>query len=110
MQLQNKVSLISGAGRNNGKAIALTFAREGADLILVARKLISELEDVAKQCEGYGVRVLHLLADVTKPEEAKHVVQSGLERFKKVDILVNVVGMRPHKPLLDLDYDEWQLV
>ena len=109
MQLKGKTALISGAGRNNGKAIALTFAREGADLILVARTLGDELNQVAKQCESYGVKALPLLADVTKPEEANRVVQLGLERFGKVDVLVNVVGMRLHKSLLELSYDEWQL-
>jgi len=52
MRLKGKTALIAGAGRNNGKAIALTFAREGADLILVARKLGDELNEVARECEA----------------------------------------------------------
>jgi 3-oxoacyl-[acyl-carrier protein] reductase len=110
MRLKGKTALISGAGRNNGRAIALTFAREGADLILVARKLGDELNQVAKQCESLGVKTLPILADVSKHEEVNRAVQSGLERFGKVDVLVNVVGMRQHRPLQDVSYDEWQQV
>ena len=87
MRLKGKAALISGAGRVNGKTIALTFAREGADLILVARKLDDELNQVARQCEGFGVQALPLLADVGNPEEVNRVVRLGLDRFTKVDVL-----------------------
>ena len=110
MRLQGKTALVSGAGRNNGRAIALNFAREGADLILVARHLGDELDAVAKECEGYGVRVLSLLADVSRQEDVDDLVQKGVERFGKVDILVNVVGIRPHKLLWEFTAAEWEQV
>src|SRR6202008_3996727 len=97
MRLKGKTALISGAGRNSGKAIALTFAREGADLILLARQQGDDLNRVARECESYGVQTLPLLADVGKHEEVNRVVQLGLERFGKVDVLVNAVGTRPQK-------------
>src|ERR1700693_6222666 len=90
MRLKGKTALISGAGRNNGRAIALTFAREGADVILVARERGDSLNQVAKECEGSGVQALPLLADVGKHEEVNRVVQLGLERFGKVDVLACV--------------------
>jgi 3-oxoacyl-[acyl-carrier protein] reductase len=110
MQLKGKTALISGAGRNNGKAISLTFAREGADLILVARQLGDELAKVAEDCKKHGVNVLHLLADVTKPEDVDRVVKEGLARFGKIDILVNVIGARPHKAIADFNFEEWKQV
>ena len=110
MRLKGKTALISGAGRNNGKAISLTFAREGADLILVARKLGDELNQVAKECESFGVKVLPLLADVGNPEEVNRVAQLALDRFRKVDVLVNVVGIRPHKAFWEVSHDEWHQV
>ncbi len=110
MRLQGRTALIAGAGRNNGKAIALTFAREGADLILVARKRGDELNQVVRECERFGVQVLSLLADVGKHEQVDRLVQLGLERFGKIDVLVSVVGMRPHKPFWEVTYDEWQQV
>ena len=78
MRLKDKTALISGAGRNMGKAMALTFAREGADLILLAREKGDRLNQVAKECEGLGVKALPLLADVGKHEEVNRVVQLGL--------------------------------
>ena len=97
MRLKGKTAFVAGAGRNNGKTIALTFAREGADLILIAKQRGEELNKVAKECEALGVKALPLLADMSKPEEVNRVVQQGLERFGKVDVLVSVAGMRMGK-------------
>ena len=110
MQLQGKTALIAGAGRNNGKAIALTYAREGADVILVAKTRGDDLNQVAKECEALGVKALPLLADVGKHEEVNRVVRLGLERFGKVDALVCATGIRPHKLFWDYSYEEWQEV
>ena len=109
MRFQGKTALISGAGRNMGKAIALAFAREGADLILLARTG-DELKQVAKECTELGVQALPLTADVGKHEEVNCVVQQGLERFGKVDVLVSVAAIRPHRPIQDVSYDEWHQV
>src|SRR5262249_8158161 len=86
-----------------------TFAREGANLILVSRKLADELNGVSKECEGLGARTLPLLADVTNPDDVNRVVKQGNERFGKIDILINIVGVRPHKAFLDISQDDWQL-
>lgn len=110
MRLKGKTALISGAGRNNGKAIALTFAREGADVILIARKRGDDLKQVASECESHGVKTLSLLADVSKSDEVNRVVKHGLERFGKVDVLMSVTGLRPHKPFWDYTDDEWDTV
>ena len=110
MRLEGKTALIAGAGRNNGKAIALTFAREGADLILVARERGEELKQAAKECESLGVRVLPLLADVSNHEEVNRMVELGLDRFGKVDVLVNVAGRRPHQDFWEISYEEWHRV
>ncbi|MCO5063525.1 MAG: SDR family oxidoreductase [Rhizobiaceae bacterium] len=105
--MEGKTAFISGAGRNNGKAIALKFAKEGADLILVSRSLSEELNDVAAQCEKLGVKALPLLGDMTNAADVDKTVKAGLERFGKIDVLVNVIGMRPHKPIFDFTYEEW---
>jgi len=110
MRLKGKTALISGAGRGSGKAIALTFAREGADLILIARELSDKLHQVARECESLGVKALPLLADVGNHEEVNRAVQLGLKQFSKVDVLVNVVGIRPHKDPWEYSYEEWQRV
>jgi 3-oxoacyl-[acyl-carrier protein] reductase len=110
MQLKGKVALIAGAGRNNGRTISLAYAREGADLILVARARGDDLKQVARECEALGAKTLQVLADLTKPEEVNRMVQQGLERFNRIDVLVSVVGVRPHRDFWDITYEEWQQV
>ena len=107
MRLKGKTALVTGAGHNLGKAIALTYAREGADLILLARGNGERLNGVARECEALGVKALPLLADVGKHEEVNHAVQLGLERFGKVDVLMNVVGIRPRHLPWEYSYEEW---
>ena len=107
MHLQGKTALIAGAGRNNGKAIALTFAREGAELILVSRKRKDELDEVVRECAALGANVLPLLADVSKPDEVERVVQQGLSQFGKIDVSVSVAGIRRHKDFWTISYAEW---
>lgn len=110
MRLKGKTALISGAGRNNGRTIALTFAREGADLILIARQRGEELKQVAAQCEAMGVRALPILADVSKHEEVNRAVKQGLDHFGKVDISVSVAGVRSNKLPWDYSYEEWHYI
>ena len=62
-QLTGKVALVAGAGRNNGKAISIAYAKEGANLILVAREKQDALNAVVKECESLGAKVLPLMAD-----------------------------------------------
>ena len=107
MQLAGKTALISGAGRNNGKAIAQTFAHEGAEVVLISREMKDQLNEVAKECEGMGARVLPILADMTDPAQVEGVVQQALERFGKIDVAVSVLGMRAHKPIIEFTYEEW---
>jgi 3-oxoacyl-[acyl-carrier protein] reductase len=107
MRLQGKTALISGAGRNNGKAIALRFAEEGANLILIARQDKEQLDAVARECEALGIKALPVLADVTDRAEIDNAVREGLEVFGRIDILINVVGMRPHRHFEDYTYEEW---
>jgi NAD(P)-dependent dehydrogenase (short-subunit alcohol dehydrogenase family) len=107
MQLKEKTALIAGAGRNNGKAIALTFAREGANLVLVARKMGYRLNEVAHECQALGAQVLPLLADLSEPEDANRVVQSGLQRFTHIDVLVSAIGIRPHMDFWEYSAELW---
>ncbi len=110
MRLKGKTALISGAGRNSGKAIATKFAREGADVILIARSRSEELNAVAKECESLGVRALPLLGDVSKHEEVNRMVKEGLAHFGKVDISVSVAGVRNNKLPWEYTYEEWHYI
>jgi 3-oxoacyl-[acyl-carrier protein] reductase len=110
MRLKGKTALISGAGRNIGKAIALTFAREGADLVLVARENSTAVNEVAHRCEKMGVRALPLLADVGDSAQVEQSVRKALDHFGKIDIQTNVAALRPHKPFWEISYQEWDRI
>jgi 3-oxoacyl-[acyl-carrier protein] reductase len=110
MRLQGKTALIAGASRNIGRAIAQTYAREGADVILVARTMSEDLVQSAKSCEDLGVRALALAADISEHEQVNDMVARGLDHFGKVDVLVSCAAIRPHKPFWEIDYDEWHKV
>ena len=110
MRLKGKTALISGAGRNNGRAIALTYAREGADLVLIARSRSEELNKVAAECQSYGARTLALLGDVGDSAQARRLAQQGLDHFAKIDVLVCVAGLRPHLHFLKISDDDWHRI
>jgi 3-oxoacyl-[acyl-carrier protein] reductase len=110
MRLAGKTALIAGASRNIGKAIALTFAREGANVVPVASKMTDELRQVARECEAFGVKALPVAADVSDHEQVNRAAQQALERFGNVEVLVSVAAIRPHKPFWEIDYDEWHKV
>jgi 3-oxoacyl-[acyl-carrier protein] reductase len=107
MRLNGKTALIAGAGRDSGRAIALTFAREGADLILIAQKRGDALNQIARECESLGVKALPLLGDISREDEVNRMTKSGLERFGKVDILVSVAAIRPAKLPWEYTGEEW---
>jgi 3-oxoacyl-[acyl-carrier protein] reductase len=110
MRLNGKTALIAGAGRNNGRAISLAFAREGADLILVAKSRREDLNAVAQACEDMGAKTLTLLAELGEHEAVNNVVRQGLERFGKVDVLVSAAGVRLSKLPWEFTDEEWQRV
>jgi 3-oxoacyl-[acyl-carrier protein] reductase len=110
MRLKGKTALIAGASRNIGKTIALTFAREGANVVLVGSKMSDELKQAAKECEASGVQALPVAADVSDHEQVNQAAQLALERFGNVEILVSVAAIRPHKPFWEISYDEWHQV
>src|SRR5688500_601923 len=106
-QLKGKVGLVAGAGRNNGKAIALAFAREGADVVLLAREKKQSLDEVAHECERLGARVLPLLCDVSDHEQVERTVRQALQHFDHIDVLMSVAGRRAHQDFWEISYEEW---
>ena len=88
MPLEGKVALVTGASRGLGRAIALAFAGEGAALALCARRE-EALQRVAGEVRRLGRRVLAVPADVRSPRDLERLVALTLERFGRVDILVN---------------------
>ncbi len=110
MRLEGKTALITGASRNIGKEVALTFAWEGADLVLNTRSSHAELEEVAAQCRELGVLTHTAIGDVSDAPSVYRMVESGIEALGKIDVLVSNVAIRPHKPVLDVSDEEWRHV
>lgn len=89
-----------------GKATAILFAKEGADLVLCARRK-EALDEVAEECRKYGVQVVTVKADVSSHEDCSAVVKAAVDTFGKVDILVNNAGIvDKHRPITECT-DEW---
>ncbi len=109
-KLDDKVALITGSGRNIGRATALKFAAEGADIIVNARSNREEAEAVAAEIRALGRRALPVLADVSNKEQVDSMVKLALDEFGKIDILLNNAAIRPHKPFLDLTLEDWEYV
>ena len=107
MRLEGKTALITGASRNIGREIAVTFAREGADLILNTRSSDAELQDVAAECRELGVDAHTVLADVSDSAQVTNMVDDGIRVFGKIDILVSNVAIRPHRPIVEVTDEEW---
>lgn len=106
-ELEGKIALVGGGGRNNGKAIALAFAREGADLVLVAREKKESLDEVAHECERLGRKVLPLLCDVSEPDPVDRMVKQALGHFGRIDVLMSVAGRRAHQHFWEISVEEW---
>ena len=107
VQLQDKVAIITGAGRGTGRAIALAYAQEGAHIVAVARTL-EEIQQTAQEVQGLGRRALAVRADVSRNSEVEAMVSAALGEFGRVDILVNCAGVYgPIGPLGVLDPEEW---
>src|SRR6185295_11890168 len=93
--LKNKVALVTAASRGLGRAVAEELAAEGASLIICSRKT-ETIERVAAEISNTaGVEVLGLAADVANPDDVARLVQSGIERFGRIDILVSNAGGPP---------------
>src|SRR3954452_10097500 len=108
MRLDGKVALITGAGRNIGRAIATTFAREGARLAIATRADAEALHETALACGD--AEVLEMLGDVAQPETVRDMVRQTIDRFGRVDVLVSSVGFRPRVPFLEMTAEMWQRV
>ena len=109
-KLDGKVALITGSGRNIGRATALKLAREGAHIVVNARANQSEADAVAREVRDLGVKSLAILADVAKKDEVDTLAARALSEFGRVDILINNAAIRPHKPFTEVTVQDWEHV
>jgi NAD(P)-dependent dehydrogenase (short-subunit alcohol dehydrogenase family) len=104
IHLEGKVAIVTGASRGIGEAIARTFARSGARVVLAARKP----EGLEKVAASIGEGALAVAAHTGKEEDCKRLVAEAVKRFGQVDLLVNNAAANPYfGPLLDVDTGAW---
>lgn len=102
--------MITGAGRNIGRAIALELAAEGSDVVILVRSNREEAEGVAEEIRSLGRRALVGVADVRDERTIGHVVEEAREGLGPVTVLVNNAAVRREAPFLDLSPEEWREV
>jgi 3-oxoacyl-[acyl-carrier protein] reductase len=110
MKLQGRTAFVTGASRNIGRAIALAFAAEGADLVLNTRANREELEGVADECRKLGVRVVSVLGDIGDAAAVESMVKNALAVLPSIDVLVCNAAIRPHKPITETSLEDWHHV
>jgi len=109
MRLKDKVALITGGARGIGRAIAMAFAREGADIV-VADVNQEEAEKTARDIEALARKSLAIPMDVTNYLKVEEAINKILDKFGKVDILVNNAGITRDGLLLRMNEAEWDAV
>jgi NAD(P)-dependent dehydrogenase (short-subunit alcohol dehydrogenase family) len=108
--LEDKVVLITGASQGLGKALALAFAREGASVVVNSRSE-GPLRSVVEEIEGSGAEALAVAADVSESADVERLVDAAVERFGKIDVLVNNAGLLgPRVAIEEYPEDEWRNV
>ncbi|HEX6114886.1 MAG TPA: SDR family oxidoreductase [Geminicoccaceae bacterium] len=107
-ELDGRVALVTGAVRRIGRAIALALAGDGAAVVINTRSSRDEAEAVAAEIEANGGRALVHLADVTDEAAVAAMVVATLERFGRLDILINNAADRRQMPLTDISLAEWR--
>ena len=110
MRLAGKTALITGASRNIGKETALTFAREGANLVLSSLQSQQELDEVAAECRELGAKTHTTVADIADSAQCQRLVAEGLDALGQIDVLVSNAAIRPHHPLLSVTDEDWHRV
>lgn len=104
--LKGRVAVITGASSGLGKQMSEAFAKQGADLVIVARR-IERLEQLSSQLEKYNIKCLPVKCDVTNTKDINAAIKLVEKHFDKVDILVNCAGSSKDKGVLDMTDEEW---
>ena len=109
-KLDGKIALVTGSGRNIGRATVLKLASEGAHVVVNSRTNQAEADAVVREAQARGVKALSVLADVSQQDQVEGMVARALSEFGKIDILINNAAIRPHKPFTELTTQDWEVV
>ena len=109
MRLENKIAIITGGARGIGEEMALTFARQGADLALID---VNEqgLKDVSQKIRDLGRDAIIGKVDITRKEEVDAFIQDVITKYGRIDILVNNAAYIQYAPFLEYEVEQWDRV
>jgi 3-oxoacyl-[acyl-carrier protein] reductase len=107
-ELDGKVAIVTGAGRNIGRAIALALAESGASVVVNVRSNRAEADAVAREIEAAGGKALVHVGDVANASSVQAMAAAAMQAFGRIDILVNNAALRREKPFAEMSYAEWR--
>lgn len=108
MRLKDKVAIVTGAGHGVGKAVAITFAKEGANLSLnYYGQTKTEMEGLVQELHQYGAKAILTEGDLSKESVVTSLIDSTIETFNRIDILANIAGICNQRSIVDLDVETW---
>ena len=110
MRLENKIALVTGSSRGVGRAVALGFADEGANVVVNYTSNEKAANEVVDAIEQKGCKALALKADIAKKEEVDKLVEQAVKTFGKIDILVNNAGFTRPSMMLKMTEEQWDQV
>lgn len=108
--LLGKTAMVTGSGRGIGKQIVLTFAEQGANVIITDLRENEEILQLVNDVEGMGVEALFLAYDVSKLDQTEEAINKAVERFGRIDILVNNAGITRDTLLMRMKEEDWDMV
>jgi NADP-dependent 3-hydroxy acid dehydrogenase YdfG len=104
--ISGKVVVITGASSGLGEATARLLSAEGATVVLGARR-VDRIQALASELVGLGRKALATPTDVSNCDQVKHLVDTAVESFGRIDVMINNAGLMPHSPLERLKVDDW---
>jgi len=108
--LSDRTAFVSGSGKNIGRAVAIRLAQAGANVIVNGSTDRDSCEKTAEMIRETGAEALVVMGDMGTAADVERLSVAALERFGRVDILVNNAARRPHKPFLEMTDDDWNHV
>lgn len=110
MTVSRRTALVTGAGRNIGRACALELAAAGYNVVINGSSDRAACESVAREAAGKGIDAIVVMGDIGEAGECRRIADEAIARFSAVDVLVNNAALRPAKPFLEMSEADWRRV
>jgi len=110
MAANGKTALVTGAGKNIGRACVLGLAEDGFNVAINGSSDHAACDNVAREAEKFGVKAIVVMGDVGKASECRRIADETLKAFGSIDALLNNAALRPNKPFLEMSDEDWQRV